>query len=228
VRFLTSAPWPVVGATWPRARSSALPRVGLHAAPYRRRAAAPAREVSAPERACLPALTRAASTPAQRPRPQKIWIAFLGGQRRGAARSALTCARLAMRSRVSISELLGRRWAPFAGLALGSLAFVAFTIALIPDRLGAPAIGSGNGAATAATEAALPTAAALSTAVTLPTAAAPALDAREEMDSSEPTIPSARHLRRRSKPSTNPPKDPVLLPPFVPDAPSESSPPSAQ
>jgi hypothetical protein len=138
-----------------------------------------------------------------------------------------------MRSRASISELLGRRWAPFAGLALGSLAFVALTIALIPDQLGAPAVGSENGAEAARTEAArteaaLPTAAALSTAATLPTAAAPVLDAREEMDSSEPTLPSARHLRRRSKPSTNPPKDPVLLPPFVPDAPSESSAPPAQ
>jgi hypothetical protein len=125
-----------------------------------------------------------------------------------------------MRSRASISELLGRRWAPFAGLALGSLAFVALTIALIPDHLGALAVPSENGAATTAIEAALPTPTAWSTAVTAATAAAPVADARAEMDSSEPAMPSARHLRRRSKPSTNPPKDPVLLPPFMPDAPS--------
>jgi len=121
-----------------------------------------------------------------------------------------------MRSRF-LSQLLEWRWAPCAGLVLGSGAFVVLAVALIPEHFA---------------EVSAPSAQQLTSPAEPAQRSAPAMAAvpepAEASDTSGAPSPSERHARRRqhrtlaaSAPSTT--SDPV--PSFFPEAPPEALPP---
>jgi hypothetical protein len=128
------------------------------------------------------------------------------------------------------SQLLEWRWAPCAGLVLGSGAFVVLAVALIPDHFA-------EVAAPSARQLTLPAEPAPSPAQTMLGVPEPA----EASDTSGAPSPSERHARRRqhrtlaaSPPS--PTSDPVAsffpeaapeaLPPPLPDTPPPPEPPA--
>jgi len=146
-----------------------------------------------------------------------------------------------MRSR--FSQLLEWRWAPCAGLVLGSGAFVVLAVALIPDHFAEVSAPGAAQLTLPAPPAQSPAPAILG--VRARAAASDTPSASDPSDSSDPSSapsPSERHARRRlhrtlaaSAPSTNsdsvssffPEAPPEALPPPLPDTPPPPEPPAS-
>ncbi len=159
-----------------------------------------------------------------------------------------------MRSR-ALSQFLAWRWAPFAGLVAGSLAFIALALLLIPDHLGsepsplavhparppepaAPREPTPASPQPVAFRAAQPKPFARPAAPAAPTPAAPtpaaapapneapAPEAREPIDAVARLSPSERHALRRQQ-RLDRPQTPIsdLQPPPPPNEPPPPPPP---